>query len=558
MNVLIFSGGSGSDSLQKGLYAKFPELDITVLTNAYDNGKSTGAIRQVFGGNILGPSDVRKNQSRHWALKKQYKDEVYEFIEHRFTSDDPEGYITNYFLKLEPSPILEKLYSIVQNYFKQAPYKSVAYEDFSIGNIIYGYLAWKHGNSLQKAADYMADLLSLDQETVLNSDESLFLQAITKSGKILHDEADIVEFCNEEDPIADIRFLTATGEVKETSFLSRRAIQAIDRADMIIFSTGTQWSSLIPTYKCTTEDGRTFAEIIEQAKAKKFFLVNGAQDKDMYGIDGDGIISIVSQYFDVSKTIIVSGETNIAPTKHNCHIEDFGGEKYDHIRLAKTLMWLYFDKPMGSDTFIFDYDDTIHGRKGSYADVSEKNKQSLPKNTYIITGNAHTRVDINVPVYAEGGANFYENGEFVKCLKDSVKVTEDMYNTISEFLAKHGFNISLLHNRNDACLSIKPVQDPYRNLIAECVNTLINDDFEAIPTGTSTIDILHKDNNKLLALDDIMSVERDGKTFYIGDEISKGNDRIIEKNKHKYDIITYEVRTPVDTLTFLKSIRRSL
>lgn len=204
MNVVIFSGGSGSDSLQRGLYETYPELNIQVITNAYDNGLSTGLIRTVFDGKILGPSDVRKNQSRHYSLVHGRND-VYDFIEHRFTSNKPQEYVQKYFESKEWSPVLSVLNETVQVYFESIPNAlDIEYVDFSIGNIIYGYLAHQFDNSLQAAADYMRELLDIPQETILNSDDSLFLQAITESGKILHDEVDIVEYATFDDPIVEI------------------------------------------------------------------------------------------------------------------------------------------------------------------------------------------------------------------------------------------------------------------------------------------------------------------------------------------------------------------
>ena len=58
-NILIFSGGSGSNLLIEYL-KKIPNLDITIIVNAYDNGKSTGVLRKSIS-NFLGPSDIRKN-----------------------------------------------------------------------------------------------------------------------------------------------------------------------------------------------------------------------------------------------------------------------------------------------------------------------------------------------------------------------------------------------------------------------------------------------------------------------------------------------------------------
>ncbi len=63
MKVVIISGGSGNDTLIKGLTKYISSgLDIKVIVNAYDNGKSTGICRAIT--NTLGVSDIRKNHSR--------------------------------------------------------------------------------------------------------------------------------------------------------------------------------------------------------------------------------------------------------------------------------------------------------------------------------------------------------------------------------------------------------------------------------------------------------------------------------------------------------------
>ena len=56
--VIVFSGGRGSSSLIKALKV-FPNVELRLIVNAYDNGLSTGILRSIF--EILGISDIRKN-----------------------------------------------------------------------------------------------------------------------------------------------------------------------------------------------------------------------------------------------------------------------------------------------------------------------------------------------------------------------------------------------------------------------------------------------------------------------------------------------------------------
>src|SRR5579862_1649237 len=62
INVVLFSGGSGTQSITEA-FLKHPQISLTILINAYDDGHSTGRLRRFIPG-MLGPSDVRKNINR--------------------------------------------------------------------------------------------------------------------------------------------------------------------------------------------------------------------------------------------------------------------------------------------------------------------------------------------------------------------------------------------------------------------------------------------------------------------------------------------------------------
>ena len=59
LNVVVFSGGRGAASILETLVAH-PQVSVTALVNAYDDGLSTGRLRAFVPG-MLGPSDIRKN-----------------------------------------------------------------------------------------------------------------------------------------------------------------------------------------------------------------------------------------------------------------------------------------------------------------------------------------------------------------------------------------------------------------------------------------------------------------------------------------------------------------
>ena len=60
INVVILNGGRGASTLIPAILGN-PEIELTSIVNAYDDGKSTGEIRRFF--NMLGPSDIEKFKS---------------------------------------------------------------------------------------------------------------------------------------------------------------------------------------------------------------------------------------------------------------------------------------------------------------------------------------------------------------------------------------------------------------------------------------------------------------------------------------------------------------
>ena len=153
MKIVILSGGTGSVQLQRGihqLFAKIPDLDITVLVNAYDNGLSTGLVRKVADGNILGPSDVRKNQTLLHEMSFG-KTDLLEFLNIRFSlpAHKVEKYAQKEIAKLASSLSAYKVAIIdeaVRTFFDSENSKLIDYDDFSLSNIVYAGLAMQNKN----------------------------------------------------------------------------------------------------------------------------------------------------------------------------------------------------------------------------------------------------------------------------------------------------------------------------------------------------------------------------------------------------------------------------
>src|SRR5258708_19380373 len=81
INVVLFSGGSGTQSITEALL-RHPQISLTILINAYDDGHSTGRLRRFIPG-MLGPSDVRKNINRLMPARERSQQSLKAISDHR-------------------------------------------------------------------------------------------------------------------------------------------------------------------------------------------------------------------------------------------------------------------------------------------------------------------------------------------------------------------------------------------------------------------------------------------------------------------------------------------
>lgn len=260
-NVVVLSGGSGNDAILKALIdLGYSDENIRVIVNAYDDGKSTGVCREVTG--TLGVSDIRKN---HEKLHKMLCDgfvnwPLINFYENRIdvTTDYETG-----------DALFDRE---IKEFFHRLKSEDFEYRNFNVMNIIYSQLYSSIGYEATNAL--FSDALGIEDMVKLNSFDNMKIVAKTENGNIITDEGDIVEWKNPDDKIVDIYFVG-----KKTYGINPEAVRLISKADLIIISTGTFWSSIYPTLKY--ED---FYKYINEAKGEKLWVVNTNQDKDAYGV----------------------------------------------------------------------------------------------------------------------------------------------------------------------------------------------------------------------------------------------------------------------------------
>lgn len=545
MKIVIFSGGTGSVQLQTGLADFFgaDKVDYTIITNLADNGLSTGVCRRVMDGKIMGPSDLRKNQMLRAKLLQSVDLDLYKFLDWRITSD----------ASSVKSTILQKLHSLtleysikkillsgIEGFFSRPSALDIDYDDFSVSNIIYSGLAKQHGYSLDVAGKLFEQVLNIPEDSVIsNTDEPMYLVATTESLYEIMDEGDIVNWDNPLDKIASCHFIDNRGQ-KVLPVMSEKSLKKIAEADLIIFSTGTQWSSLIPTYISAG-----FDKAIRESKAAKYLIMNCTQDKDVKGVSGDDMIKLLSRYLPLDQMNILSatdGDESLVPTFSPVNVRiikeklcDRWEKKHDPQKLVYTLFKDYYSCFLDNKTQVFDYDDTIVARGEADPDTSLQNIKLIRSiNSYhdytlwISTGNsvkAFKKGFTEMPVLADGGVNQYwitESGDvmFKECLDSSFIFSKDETDKLIDIITECGIDVSKVQIRGKVMMSIKPINPEYRHSLVILLTSVLPE-YSVKATGRTTIDITKPNMSKAIALDKIFYTQ----FTFVGDEgYEGGND----------------------------------
>ena len=559
--IVIVCGGSGSAELQKGLYKVFGEdrFKLDIVINAYDNGKSTGECRRVFNNRILGPSDLRKNHLTRYQIKyaaeledpKSRQSRLFEMFNARVSGTDYRDYYyrAKHFLESADCEEWKKkeLSSLLDYFFFDGDeirdsVKSVNFNDFSVSNIFYAACAAKKKNSLRAAGHMMARILEIEDNVHLISDTSLILKAETESGRILDDEGLIVSWKNAEDKIrsafledlSGCRYLPSVDEDLEESDAVSRVIR---EADIIIFSSGTQWSSLIPTYM-----HKGFRELISESHARKYLVMNNIEDGDMYGVSSADICGIVSNYIDLSDVTVVLNEDAVPSMKL-----EFGGLKYirgslgsdrpkyhDPEKLVRCIFKDYFSDALSHRTVLFDFDGTVWNMRGDrkQLEVGVENINMLFGT--ILSGNSyeHLRSTLgehyrgsDIPVYCDYGNTFFrtDNPDEVSYLTDEFFIDHELLSDLQKIREYRG-KVTL---RGNVIVTIKPLKNRESELVKiKTVLEKYGGKYRAYIAGNTSIDVSCSGYNKAVILKMIIEQEKldFSDIIYIGNEIYKGSE----------------------------------
>lgn len=212
-NVVIFGGGSGLSQLLKGL--KLFPVNVTAVVSVADNGRSTGALRKEF--DIPAVGDISKVLL---AMANTDSDNT-ELLNYRFA-------------------------------------KNSKLSEHSIKNLLLTALLDIKGD-FAHAIPIMCKLFNIQGTVLPLTEEPVDLIAKTEFGEYIIGESEITHAkCNIDEIFYDKKF-----EINPEIF------KAINKADLIIFSCGSVYTSIMPHIVL-----KEITEAINESNAKTLYVCN--------------------------------------------------------------------------------------------------------------------------------------------------------------------------------------------------------------------------------------------------------------------------------------------
>lgn len=249
--VVVLGGGTGMSTLLKGL-KQFP-IDITAIVSVCDDGKSTGRLREEFNTPAVG--DIRKV-----IVSLAEKDSVFgDVINYRFqTTSDLNGH--------------------------------------TVGNLILTALSEITGN-LSDAIESISKILKLKGRVLPLTEDCVTLMGKMEDGEIIEGEHNITE-CPKK--IKEVYY-------KEEPVVCEASLKAIRKADLIILSMGSLYTSILPNLIC-----HDILKELEKSNSKIMYVSNMMTqpgETDNYKVSDH--LKILNKYLENRKVDVVIANNSI-------------------------------------------------------------------------------------------------------------------------------------------------------------------------------------------------------------------------------------------------------
>lgn len=252
--VVVLGGGTGMSFLLRGL-KDFP-VDITAVITVSDNGRSTGKLREEFHTPAVG--DIRKVITNLSQIDEPIKN----MMSYRFkTSSDLDGH--------------------------------------AVGNLILTAMLDITG-SLKDSIAHLSKLLDVRHKVLpISEDSDLTLMGLDVDGNVIEGEEQITEAHRKFERIF----------YKHEPKVLPEVIEEIKNADLIIFSMGSLYTSVLPNIIC-----EEVKQAFNEAKAPIMYLSNiVTQPGETDGFTVGDHVKLLNRYLDEKKVdVVIASNTEIS------------------------------------------------------------------------------------------------------------------------------------------------------------------------------------------------------------------------------------------------------
>ena len=251
--VVILGGGTGTSCIVRGL--KYFPIDLTCVITVSDDGSSTGRLRKEFDTPAVG--DIRKVLSNLSTLPTEVRD----VMEYRLKSNsDLNGH--------------------------------------AVGNLVLTSLIDETG-SLKKSIEYLSKILDVKAKVLPLSEDYLTLMGKTVDGEVVEGEEEITKAGKKYKELF----------YKEEPHILPEVFKAIKEADLIILSTGSLYTSVMPHII-----SKDISTAIRNAKGKVMYICNimtQPGETDGFGVS-DHVNSLEHYLGENQIDVVVASNTKIS------------------------------------------------------------------------------------------------------------------------------------------------------------------------------------------------------------------------------------------------------
>lgn len=243
--VVVLGGGTGSSTLLRGL-KEFP-IDLTAIVSVCDDGKSTGVLREEF--SIPAVGDIR----RVLAALSETEPLVMELFNYRFrTTSDLDGH--------------------------------------TVGNLLLTASSEVTGN-LSDGIEALSKVFNLKGKVVPLTEDNVVLMGEMEDGSIVEGEHQITV---NNKKINRVYY-------KEEPVPTQDAVRALEEADLILFSMGSLFTSIIPNLIC-----EEIVNAIDRSRGKIMYVCNMVtQPGETEGFKVSDHVKLLNQYLGKRKIDVV-------------------------------------------------------------------------------------------------------------------------------------------------------------------------------------------------------------------------------------------------------------